>query len=120
MSQKVERELARDEHPLFRFAVGESRRGVVLMIDLREGLHVEHHCERTLHEREIGNPQFHWTFQKLLYDCLHDFIVEMFERNPQIRGNRYQGPGDKSERTQDMDVSPQISPLRAGRYPLSR
>jgi len=39
----------------------------------------------TLYEREIENPQFPWTFQKLLYDCLHDFVVEMFERNPQIR-----------------------------------
>ena len=37
------------------------------------------------HEREIENPQFPWTFQKLLYDCLHDFIVEMFERNPQLQ-----------------------------------
>jgi hypothetical protein len=45
----------------------------------------EHHYEINLHEREIENPQFPWTFQKLLYDCLHDFIVEMFERNPQMR-----------------------------------
>ena len=54
-------------------------------IDLREGLGVEHHYEISLHEREIENRQFSWTFQKMLYDCLHDFVVEMFERNPPRR-----------------------------------
>jgi hypothetical protein len=82
---KVERELARYEHPLFHFSTEERRTGVLLTIDLREGLGFEHHYEINLHEREIENPQFPWIFQKLLYDCLHDFIVEMFERNPQMR-----------------------------------
>ncbi len=83
--EKVETELARYEHPLFRFSTQDVGSGVLLMIDLREGFGVEHHYEIVLHEREIENRQFPWTFQKLLYDCLHDFIVEMFERNPQMR-----------------------------------
>ena len=85
LREKVERQLARYEHPLFRFSTEDRRKGVLLAIDLREGLGFEHHYEINLHEREIENPQFPWTFQKLLYDCLHDFIVEMFERNPQMR-----------------------------------
>ncbi|MFB3922119.1 MAG: hypothetical protein ACE145_10380 [Terriglobia bacterium] len=85
LREKVERELARYEHPLLRFSTEERRNGVTLMIDLREGLGFEHHYEINLHEREITNAQFPWTFQKLLYDCLHDFIVEMFERNPQMK-----------------------------------
>jgi hypothetical protein len=85
LREKVEKELARYEHPLFRFSTEDRRSGVLLAIDLREGLGFEHHYEINLHEREIMNPQFPWTFQKLLYDCLHDFIVEMFERNPQRR-----------------------------------
>lgn len=85
LREKVERELARYEHPLFRFSTEERQTGVLLIIELREGLGFEHHYEIHLHEREITNPQFPWTFQKLLYDCLHDFVVEMFERNPQMR-----------------------------------
>ena len=82
LREKVERELARYEHPLFRFATEQSSNGVALHIDLREGFGIEHHYEISLHEREIENRQFAWTFQKLLYDCLHE---EMFERNPQMR-----------------------------------
>ena len=85
LREKVERELARYEHPLFRFRTDQTRNCVWLYIDLREGLSLEHHYEINLHEREIENRQFPWTFQKLLYDCLHDFVVEMFERNPQMR-----------------------------------
>ena len=85
LRDKVDKEIARYEHPLFKFSTEDRRTGVLLAIDLRESLGFEHHYEINLHEREIENPQFPWTFQKLLYDCLHDFIVEMFERNPQMR-----------------------------------
>ncbi len=87
LMEKVEKELSRYEHPLFRFSTRSSGAGILLSIDLRENLPVEHHYEITLHEREIQNRQFSWTFQKLLYDCLHDFVVEMFERNPQMKEN---------------------------------
>jgi hypothetical protein len=36
-----------------------------------------------LRPREIEHAQFPWTFQKQLYDCLHDYVIEMFTRNPQ-------------------------------------
>jgi hypothetical protein len=81
--QRVETELARYEHPLFRFSTQDVGTGVLLAIDLREQLGITHHYEITLQVREIENRQFSWTFQKLLYDCLHDFVVEMFDHNPQ-------------------------------------
>jgi hypothetical protein len=81
--ERVEGELARYEHPLFRFSTEDVGSAVLLAIDLREELGVRYHYEITLQAREIENRQFPWTFQKLLYDCLHDLVVEMFERNPQ-------------------------------------
>ena len=36
----------------------------------------------TLHERDLQSSQFPWTFQKLLYDCLTDYIVELFTKSP--------------------------------------
>ena len=85
--EKVEKELARYEHPLFRFSAEAAGSGVTLSIDLRDSAGPHYHYEVTLYEREIDNPQFAWTFQKLLYDCLHDFVVEMFERNPQMKAS---------------------------------
>jgi hypothetical protein len=37
----------------------------------------------SLHPRDLDHPQFEWSFQSQLYDCLHDYIVEMFIRTPQ-------------------------------------
>lgn len=36
-----------------------------------------------LRPREIEQSQFPWILQKQLYDCLHDYVIEMFTRNPQ-------------------------------------
>jgi hypothetical protein len=83
--EKVEKELERYEHPLFHFSAQASGASVTLAIDLREGLGLEHHFEISLSQREIENRQFPWAFQKLLYDCLHEVLVEMFVRNPQMR-----------------------------------
>jgi hypothetical protein len=41
-----------------------------------------------LHPRDLDHPQFEWTFQRQLYDCLHDYIIEMFTRTPQNRAER--------------------------------
>ena len=87
--EKVERELARYEHPLVRFGVRESEGGALeLIIELRnppEGMHV---YVAPLHPRDVEHRQFPWTFQKYLYDCLHDYLVEMFTRNPQMLEGR--------------------------------
>jgi hypothetical protein len=36
-----------------------------------------------IHPRDIEHPQFPWTFQRYLYDCMHDYLVEMFTHTPQ-------------------------------------
>jgi len=36
----------------------------------------------TLAERDLRSSQLPWTFQKLLYDCLTDYVVELFTQNP--------------------------------------
>ena len=41
-----------------------------------------------LHPRDLDHPQFEWTFQRQLFDCLHDYLIEMFVRTPQNRAER--------------------------------
>ena len=36
----------------------------------------------SLNERDLQSSQFRWTFQKLIYDCLTDYIVELFTKSP--------------------------------------
>ena len=59
--------------------------GVEVVIDFRDknlGLHTYYY---DLHPRDLEHPQFPWTFQRYLYDCMHDYLVEMFVRTPQNR-----------------------------------
>ena len=80
---KVKRELARYEHPLFDFSARAGSGGVLVEIRFRpQGVEV-HTYEFLLQAREIEHTQFPWSFQRQLYDCLHDYVVEMFIRNPQ-------------------------------------
>ncbi|MGA7622446.1 MAG: hypothetical protein WCA38_12080 [Candidatus Acidiferrales bacterium] len=87
MLEKVRRELARYEHPLFDFAARPAREGVEVEIRYKLPKNAAaadvHDYIFQLRPREIENTQFPWTFQKQLYDCLHDYIIEMFTRNPQ-------------------------------------
>ncbi len=81
---KVRAELARYEHPLFAFDARESKDGVDVEIKFRpEGVEV-HTYYFLLRERDILHRQFPWTFQRQLYDCLHDYVIEMFTKNPQL------------------------------------
>ena len=79
----VRRELARYEHPLFEFDAGPAPNGVSVMIRFKpSGIDV-HDYQFVLSQRDIENKQFPWTFQRQLYDCLHDYVIEMFTCNPQ-------------------------------------
>lgn len=81
--EKVQQELARYEHPLFAFDARPAREGVEVEIRFKpSGLPVDAYLF-LLRPREIDHPQFPWTFQKQLYDCLHDYVIEMFTSNPQ-------------------------------------
>jgi hypothetical protein len=81
--ESVRRELVRYEHPLFDFDVHAAANGVMVLIRFKPpGLDVPAY-EFLLQPREIEQAQFPWTFQRQLYDCLHDYVIEMFTCNPQ-------------------------------------
>src|SRR2546422_527627 len=82
--EKVERELLRYEHPLFWWEACESPAGVDITIRLRiSGLYDEPY-RLCLKPREITANGFQWDFQRQLFNCLHDYLVEMFTRSPHI------------------------------------
>jgi hypothetical protein len=86
--EKVLAETARYEHALLNFSAREHNGGVELVIGLKiPGLGI-HTYYAPLHPRDIEHPQFPWTFQRYLYDCMHDYLVEMFTRTPQSREAR--------------------------------
>jgi hypothetical protein len=81
--ERVRRELAAYEHPLFDFSARAAGESVEVEIRFKPaGLDV-HNYVFQLRPREIEHSQFPWTFQRQLYDCLHDYVIEMFTCNPQ-------------------------------------
>lgn len=81
--EKVKRELTRYEHPLFDFDAHTASGGVQVEIRFRPAGVEVHTYYFLLQPREIEHSQFPWSFQRQLYDCLHDYVIEMFTRNPQ-------------------------------------
>jgi hypothetical protein len=62
--------------------------GVELIIQFKDTSIPVHTYYLDLHPRDLDDPQFEWSFQRLLYDGLHDYFVEMFTRTPQDRAER--------------------------------
>ena len=82
---KVRAELARYEHPLLNFSAREKGDAVEVIIDFKNkdlGLHTYYY---EIHPRDLAHAQFPWTFQRQLYDCVHDYIIEMFTLTPQMK-----------------------------------
>jgi hypothetical protein len=82
---RVEAELKRYEHALVQFSARERNGQIELVIALKNQAPGLHTYYAPLHPRDIDNSQFPWTFQRYLYDCLHDYLVELFIRTPQSR-----------------------------------
>jgi hypothetical protein len=83
--EMVRKELARYEHPLLNFSAREKGDAVEVIIDFKNkdlGLHTYYY---EIHPRDLEHPQFPWTFQRQLYDCVHDYIIEMFTLTPQMK-----------------------------------
>ena len=83
--EMVRKELARYEHPLLNFSAREKGDTVEVIIDFKNkdlGLHTYYY---EIHPRDLEHPQFPWTFQRQLYDCVHDYIIEMFTLTPQMK-----------------------------------
>jgi len=79
---RVQQELSKYEHPFFEFAAREKADDVEMVIRSKVPDVLSPEYRITLMERDIQNSQFPWTFQKLLYDCLTDYVVELFTKNP--------------------------------------
>lgn len=82
---KVLAELERYDHALVNFTAREKNGSIELVIALKDPNLGQHTYYAPLHPRDIAHPQFPWTLQRYLYDCLHDYLVEMFIRTPQSR-----------------------------------
>ena len=83
--EKVLAETRRYEHPLLAFSARERNSGIELVIAMKDGPGGVHTYYAPVHTRDIDHPQFEWTFQRYLYDCMHDYLVEMFVHTPQSR-----------------------------------
>jgi hypothetical protein len=76
------------EHPLLNFSARAKAEGVEVIIQFKDASVPVHTYYFDLHPRDLDNPQFEWSFQRQLYDTLHDYFVEMFIRTPQDRTER--------------------------------
>jgi len=83
LAEKVRAELARYDHPLFVFDARPVAEGVEILIKFRPASPEVHTYVFLLRPREIEQSQFPWNLQRQLYNCLHDYVIEMFTRNPQ-------------------------------------
>jgi hypothetical protein len=82
--ERVNAQLSRYEHPLFDWEAHNSPSGVEVTIRLKfEGVYNDVY-RLSLKPREIEARGFEWDFQRQLYNCLHDYLVEMFSRSPHI------------------------------------
>lgn len=85
--EKVRRELRKYEHPLLEFGVREQDGRIELVIDLKNKPAGIHTYYLEIHARELAHKQFPWTLQRMIFDGLHDYFVEMFIYTPQSRDN---------------------------------
>lgn len=85
--ETVRRELKKYLHPLLDFSVRDRDGRLDLVIDLKQKPPGIHTYYLELHPRDIESPQFPWTLQRLIFDGLHDYFIEMFVYTPQSCDN---------------------------------
>ena len=88
--ERVQSQLRLYEHPLLTFSARAKADSVEVIIQFKDESIPVHTYYFDLHPRDLDHPQFEWTFQRQLYDALHDYFVEMFIRTPQDRADRRQ------------------------------
>ncbi len=88
--ERVLAQLRLYEHPLLNFSARAKGEGVEVAIQFRDSSVPVHTYLFDLHPRDLDHPQFEWSFQRQLYDALHDYFVEMFIRTPQDRAEHRQ------------------------------
>jgi hypothetical protein len=77
--------LSQFEHPLLDFSAHAHGEGVQLIINAKNVTVPVHTYYFDLHPRDLDHPQLAWTLQRQLYDCLHDYFIEMFIRAPHTK-----------------------------------
>jgi hypothetical protein len=88
--ERVQSQLVLYEHPLLNFSARAKGDTFEVIIEFRDQTVPVHTYYFDLHPRDLDHPQFEWSFQRQLYDALHDYFVEMFIRTPQDRADRRQ------------------------------
>ena len=86
--ERVLAQLRLYEHPLLTFSARSKNDGVEVIIRFKDESVPVHTYYFDLHPRDLDDPQFEWSFQRQLFDALHDYFVEMFIRTPQDRADR--------------------------------
>ena len=86
--ERVLAQLGLYEHPLLNFSARSKNDGVEVIIKFKDDKVPVHTYYFDLHPRDLDDPQFEWSFQRQLFDALHDYFVEMFIRTPQDRAER--------------------------------
>jgi len=86
--ERVLAQLRLYEHPLLGFSARPKDEGVEIIIQFKDPSVPVHTYYFEMHARDLDHAQFEWSFQRQLYDCLHDYLVEMFIRTPQDRAER--------------------------------
>lgn len=81
---QVKAQLSRYQHPLFDWEARQAAEGVEVVISLKIAGIYDDPYRLFLRPREIAARGFEWDFQRQLFNCLHDYLVEMFERSPHI------------------------------------
>ena len=82
--EKVNGQLSRYAHPLFEWEARNLTSGIEVAVRLKvKGVYDEAY-RLCLKPREIEARGFEWDFQRQLFNCLHDYLVEMFTRSPHI------------------------------------
>jgi hypothetical protein len=81
--QRVLELLREYEHPLLAFDARDKGDSVEVIICFKNPSVPVHTYYFEVHPRDLQHPQFPWTFQRQLYDCMHDYFVEMFTHTPQ-------------------------------------
>ena len=83
--ERVTAQLRLYQHPLLEFSARAKGDGVELIIQFKNPPVPVHAYYFDLHPRDLDSSQFEWTLQRQVFDCLHDYLVEMFVRTPQHR-----------------------------------
>jgi len=86
--ERVLAQLSLYEHPLLEFSARAKGETVEVLINFKNPPVPVHTYNFEFHPRDLDHPQFEWAFQRQLYDCLHDYMVEMFIRTAQDRAER--------------------------------